>query len=149
ETARARAELHQSGRLLSGGRNFRSANVGLMVRHAQMLGPELGRDGHGLTRRQGIVEHRLIQAFRMQIELYFSSARGHTFEHGLPKIVAALFDAALAMSANRHHANRRATLEQQAQRVAAVSSMRLARQALNAVVGLWTVDPFIAMHPNA
>src|SRR5215467_15547914 len=101
-----------------------------MVRHAQVLCPKLWRDRDWLARAQGIVQHRLVQAFWMQIDLYSPPACSYALKDGAPKLIAAFLYTAFAMRAQGHTANRWTRLQQQAQRVAAVETVSFARQAL-------------------
>src|SRR5262249_12771426 len=85
EAARAGAQLHQPGGIAVGARPLLLADLGLVIRHAEMFGPELRRDLHGLLRSQRRVNHPLVHALGVHVDLDPAPARRDTVEDGLPE----------------------------------------------------------------
>ena len=148
ETARAGAERHQ-GRVASFTvRHLQLANGGLMVGHAHVLGPVLGRDLDGLPGRQRRIDHALIHSLGMQIDFHFPPAAHNPVENRFPERVVPFGDAAFSMNAESDSADGRALLEQQRKRIAAVGSLVGRRQTHDRVVRIRAIDRLEAMRPD-
>lgn|SRR5437879_7196017 len=124
-------------------------NVGLMIPQALMFGPELdaGFDRH--SRLVGHVNHLLIQALGMHLNLDDASRSGDSLEQRLPKLVTALGNAALAVNAQSKSADLRACLQHGCERISAVGSMYLRRETNDVVIRVRTVRPLVRVRPDA
>ncbi len=149
KTAGAGAELHQARTVASRFRAFDLANVGLVIRHAEVFRPILGRNLDGQTRGHGGIYHGLVHALGVHIDLDLATAGGHAVEHRLPELVAAFLHTTLAVDPEGDAAHRRAGLQQCAHRIAAVGPVRVRGEALDGVVGMRAIDPLVAVHPEA
>ncbi len=149
EAARTRAELHESRRLAARAGTLLLADVGLVVRHAEVLGPVLRRDLHRLARAQRGVDHPLVHPLGVHVDLDLSAAGRHAVEYRLPELVASLLDPALAVDAEGDTADLRDGLEQRTHRVAAVGAVSFGSEAFDRVVRLRARDPLVAVHPDA
>src|SRR5262245_23662145 len=94
ETAGTGAQFHETRGRAVLARPLLLADLGLVVGQAEVLGPELRRDFHRLLRAERGVDHPLVHALGVHIDLDGASARGDAVEHRLPELVAAFFDAA-------------------------------------------------------
>ena len=125
------------------------ADVGLVVGHAHVLGPELRRHLDGHARGQREVDHALVDALGVQVDLDLAAAALHAIEHGAPERVAAFGDAAFAVDAEGHAADRGTGAQQRRQRIAAVRAVILGVESLDGVVRMRAVLPLVAVHPEA
>ncbi len=148
EATRTGAELHEAGRLASGLGALLLADVGLVVGQAEVLGPVPGRDRHGRAGGERRVDHVLIHALGVHVDLDGATTRGDTLEDGFPELVAALLDAALAMHAERDAADLWHLLQEQPHRVATIRPVRLGGEPLDGGVRVWAGVPFVAVHPQ-
>src|SRR5205823_50742 len=80
EAARACAERHQPGVAAACTWTLGFADVGLMIRHAQVFGPELRRyfDGHSGGERE--IDHVLVDALSVHIDFDLAAGALHTVE---------------------------------------------------------------------
>src|SRR6185437_2579879 len=125
------------------------ANVGLMVRHAQVLGPVLGRNLHPLPAAQRGIDHPLIHALGVHVDFYWTAACRNTLEHGFPEIVTALRDSAFTVYTKRDSADLRHSLEQSSDSVTAVRALVPSSETFNCVIRIRARVPTVAMRPNA
>ena len=95
------------------------------------------------------VHHGLVHALGVHVDLDLAAAGGDAVEDGLPELVAAFFDAALAVDAEGDAADRRAGFQQRADGIAAVGAVRFRGEPFDGVVGVRAVDPLVAVHPEA
>jgi hypothetical protein len=96
-----------------------------MIGHAQVFGPEFGRN---LDRHPGgerVVDHGIVDAFGVQIDFDRATAFAHAVENRFPKIIAAFGHAAFPVSAQRDAADGRARLQQRANGIAAIRGVIL------------------------
>jgi len=75
------------------------ADVRLVVRHAEVLGPVLGRDLHRLARAQCSIDHALVHALGVHVDFDSAAACRHAVKHSFPELIAPLRDSALAVHA--------------------------------------------------
>ncbi len=131
KAARPFRQGHQPAADLARLRHLVGADRRLVIGHAEMLAPVLGRQVERHAGGQGIVDHSLVDALGVQVDLDRPSRAGDTAEDRLPEIVTALLDAALAMDAQADRRYRRQLFQQQGQGVAAIGGMGLGRQAFD------------------
>src|SRR5215813_11269039 len=105
----ALTDLQQTIKLLARWCFYRT-DISLVIRQPQMFGPKLGREANRLAGAEGLVEHRLVQTFGVQIDFDFPAASSHAVKDRLPEIVTAFCDSAFAMSANSYAADCRTSL---------------------------------------
>src|SRR5208337_2137691 len=84
ETARACAELHEARRCALRAGPLLRADVRLVVRHAEMLGPVFGRNLHRLAGTQRSIDHALVHALGVHVDLDLAAAGRYAVEHRLP-----------------------------------------------------------------
>ena len=84
----------------------------------------LGEIFTGRPVRDAEIDHGLVHALGVHVDLDLAAARGDALEHGLPELVAALLDAALAVDAEGDAADRGAGLQQRAHGIAAIGAVR-------------------------
>src|SRR5258707_824303 len=73
---------------------FGLTNVCLVIAQPQVFGPELSAGFHGHSGFVGHIDHDLIQALGMHVDLDDASCSGDRFEKRLPERIAALWDSA-------------------------------------------------------
>ena len=149
EAPRAFAQRHKPASVPAGHRHLKLANRGLVIGQAKMLRPVLRRHVDRHAGRQRAIDHRSIDALRVQIDLDAAAAARDAVEHGLPEVVAALRDAALAVNAEGDGRYGGAGAQHRRQRVAAVRGVRLVREALDKVSGVGTPGELVSVHPDA
>src|SRR5581483_2472225 len=132
-----------------GVRNLKRADICLFIAKALMLGGVFSsqRDGH--TSRGRDVDHCLIHALGMHVDLDRPAGACDSFEERLPEGIAALRDAALAMNAHGESLNLRTLLQNDCQCIAAVSGVRFRRKTIDMVIGIRASRPFVGMRPDA
>src|SRR5579872_5211142 len=110
------------------------AYVGLMIRHSHVLSPELWRyfDWHAGSHSE--VDHLLVDAFGMQVDLDFAATATDAVENGSPELVAAFGYAAFAVDTQIDTADRRAGAQKRCERVTAIRTVILGVQSLDGVV---------------
>src|SRR5215204_5923835 len=86
EAARSGTERHEACCGAAFTRPLLLTDVGLVVWQAEVLRPELRRDLHGLASAERRVDHVLVHALGMHIDLDLTAARSHAFEHLLPEL---------------------------------------------------------------
>ena len=84
----------------------------------------------------------------MQVDPDATPAAGDAIEHRPPEVPAALGHAALAVDAEREPADRRALLQERADRIPTVRGVRLGRESLDRVLGVRAVDPLVGVGPQ-
>src|ERR1022692_1580912 len=149
KAAGAGAQRHEAAVAVAGLRHFLVADVGLVVRHSQVLGPELRRHFDGHARGQREVDHALVDALGVHVDLDLAAGALHAVEDGAPERVAAYGDAAFAVDAEGDAADGGAGAEESGKRVAAVRAVVLGVESLDGVVRMRAVLPLVAMHPDA
>ena len=128
--------------------NLESADVGLVVAEALVLGGILGSQCYRHAGGHGDVNHGLIDALGMHVDFDFAAAVRDGFKERLPERVTAFGNAALAVDAHGEALNFRALLQDDGQGVAAVCSVRFGSQSLDVVIRAWTVGPLISVGPD-
>ncbi len=114
-----------------------------------MFRPVLRRDVDRQPGCQGQLDHSLIHALGVHINLHPPPTAGHALKQRFPKLVTAFCDAAFAVDAKGYSADRRAGAQQRRHRVAAIRRVRRGRKAFNTIIRFWAVNPLIGVRPNA
>src|SRR5262249_33678159 len=130
-------------------RHFGGPNSGLMVGQAHVFGPKLRRDRYQQTGVQRDLNHLLIHALGVHIELDTPSALGEPLENRFPERVASLGDSALAVDAEGHTSDRRTGGQERAQGIPAVRSVFVGRESFNRMICVRAVSPLVSMGPEA
>jgi hypothetical protein len=148
EASRAGAERHKPTVAMVCPRYFRYANVGLVIRHPHVLGPELGRhfDWQACAKRE--IDHLLIDSFGMEVQLDSAATSLHAIEYPAPERIAASGNATFPMNAQSDSADCWTGTQQRGERIAAVGEMIACVESLDRVVCLRTVFPLVAMRPK-
>ncbi len=149
EAPRSGAQRRELLRVRVLARHFQLTNGRLMVGHPQVLGPILGRQPHRHARSQRVADHSIVKPFGVQVELDLTTRLRRTCEHCFPERIAALAHPTLAVGPQRHAGDRRACLQQCAERIAAIGRMVVGCQALDDVVGARAICPSIAVSPDS
>src|SRR6185369_629878 len=113
-----------------------------------MLGPIFWRDLDRHSRRQSRIDHGLIDAFGVQINLDAAATLADTVEDHSPEIIAAFGDAAFTMDAQGDAADGGTGLQQSRDRVPTVRAMGVAREAGDRIIWIGAVQPFVTVHPE-
>src|SRR6185437_11054190 len=149
EAARAAAESHQRAGLFFRFGAFQLADIGLMIGHSHVLGPEFWRHAERHPGRRCNIEHLLSHAFWMHIDFDGAPASSHAVENRFPEIEATFLYAAFAVYAESNATDRRALLQKQTHRIAAIRTVRGFVQSLDRVIRIRAIDPLVAVHPKA
>ncbi len=150
EAAGAGAQRHQAG--CRGGRPWASPGRG--CRPGDTACPcapprTSARRCTGMSGGQRQVDHALVDALGVQVDLHFAAGSLDAFEDRAPELVAALGDAAFAVDAEGDAADRGAGAQQRGQGVAAIRPVGFGVESLDGVVGVRAVLPLVAVHPEA
>src|SRR5450759_2945784 len=140
EAAGSGAELHQAGSFAPGLGPFDLADIGLVVGHAEVLGPVLGRNLDGKSGGHRGVHHGLVHALGVHVDLDLAAAGGDALEDGLPELVAAFFDAALAVDPEGDAADCGTGFQQRPDGIAAVGPVRIRGKPFDGVVAVSYTD---------
>ena len=149
EAARPLAERHQSATPVPLDGHLQVPDRGLVIGHPEMLGPVLRRHVDRHAGRERPIDHRVVEALGVEVDLDTCALPGHAVEHGLPEVVAALGDAALAMDPQRHGGDRRAGAQQRGERIATVRGVDCRREPLHDVLRLRAVGERVSVHPDS
>ena len=84
----------------------------------------------------------------MHVDFDSAAAAGYGLEESSPKIVASFGDAAFTVNAERETGYCRTAFQEMRQCVPAVIGVILGVQALDVVIGVGRIDPFIGVRPK-
>jgi hypothetical protein len=112
ELARAAAHAVETRIHVAGRGYLQCADVGLVIAETLMFGGVFGADFDRHSGGDGHVDHDLVDALGVHVDLDGSAAGGDGFEERLPEGVAAFGDAAFAVDAHGEAGDLRAGFEQ-------------------------------------
>src|ERR1700761_1598289 len=99
-------------------RYFKCPNICLVVAQALVLSRVFGSQLYGHTRSLSHINHDLVDAFGMHIDLYLSPAPGDRFEKSLPEWITPFRNTALTMDTKSKSLNLRTLLQKNRKSIA-------------------------------
>ena len=120
-----------------------------MVRHPQMFCPVFWRNGDLQSGCKGHVDHVLVHPFCVHIDGDSPATGGNSVKYGFPKVITSLVHTTFAMYPKSDPTNGRTGFQKFANGITAIGGMGFGRQPFDCIIGVRTVEPFIAMHPES
>src|SRR6266849_67273 len=120
----------------SGRPQLELADRSLVIRHAQVLGPEFWSHADRISCRQADPDVPLVGPLGVLIDVDAPARRLNAGEQRLPEVIATVGNSAFAMHADTEAGNIWAHLEERCERITAVRCVRLRSQPFDLVVGV-------------